>query len=196
MDKATRARYYAEVAHTGQLYNTELPYVVHLENVVAILKRFGVVDEDMTCAGWLHDAIEDTRVSYHDIKDRFGVDVAELVYAVTNELGRSRRERNSKTYSKIRGIQGPTVLKLADRIANVEYGAATGGKVAMYASEFEGFVTGLYVPMQLSSVYGVASERMWEHLARLLGKIEFFTSYRLSAEDPRPNSVLVHEDQI
>lgn len=166
MDRVTRAKYYAELAHAGQIYNEEVPYSVHLGQVVEVLKRFGVADDDIYCAAWLHDSIEDTRVSYNDIKDRFGENVAELVYAVTNERGRNRKERNEKTYPKIYAAgDDAIILKLADRIANVEYGLSDGtGKSDMYRKEFKDFSErfGPAIPKE-----GILA-RMWAHINRLL----------------------------
>ena len=130
---------FAKIAHAGQTYNDEVPYDFHLEGVVNVLARFGVTDSGMVCAAWLHDSLEDTNRSYNDISKRFGVHVAETVYAVSSELGRNRTERNARTYPKIR-VSGPaTVIKLADRIFNQEYGMASGGKVDMYRKEYAGF---------------------------------------------------------
>ena len=131
-----RAMHFATIAHGGQIYNDEVPYVVHLQAVVTVLKRFGFSDPVMECAGFLHDTIEDTNTSYKKIATKFGTSVAELVFAVTSEMGRNRAEKNAKTYPKIRGNDLATALKLADRIANVEYGMATdGGKRDMYVKE-------------------------------------------------------------
>ena len=109
-------------------------------------------------------------------KKKFGHEVAELIYAVTSELGRNRAERNKKTYPKIQGNFYATALKLADRIANVEYGMANGGKECDYAAakEYPDFYTNLYCDQK----YGFPGwpdesenrvERMWDHLTRLLG---------------------------
>ncbi len=173
MNIVQRAKFYAEIAHGGQVYNEEVPYTVHLQNVVATLERFGLGHcDEIMCAGWLHDSLEDTKTSYTDIRKRFGEQVAEMVYAVTDERGRNRHERHLKTYPKIRGNQGATALKLADRIANVEYGLASGGKTKMYEEEFQGFVDGIYTPPEAASTYGIAVARMWAHLGRLLGKTD------------------------
>lgn len=175
MDRVSRARCFAELAHTGQVYNEEVPYSVHLQQVVDVLKRFGVADDNLYCAGYLHDSIEDTRTSYSDIEKRFGTEVAELVFAVTNEQGRNRKERAAKTYPKIvaAGAQA-TILKLADRIANVEYGLADGiGKSDMYRKEFPEFATALYNQRAVKDVFVAARlENMWRHLARLLNCAE------------------------
>lgn len=158
-----KARRFAEIAHAGKLYDAGLPYTVHLEAVVSVLSRFGVTDPLMVSAGWLHDSIEDTGTSYNDLKKDFGGEVAELVYTVTNELGRSRVERNAKTYPKIAGNEKATTLKLADRIANVEQGLARGGKNDMYAVEYPTFKAALYAP-STSDILA----RMWAHLDLLL----------------------------
>lgn len=163
---ATRAQRYATVVHGGQIYNDEVPYVDHLTEVFAVVKRFCLSDDPViACAAWLHDAIEDTRTSYNDIKKRFGVDVAELVYAVTDERGRDRTERHVKTYPKIKGNIKATQLKLADRIANVEYGSATGGKQAMYRDEHNEFEESIRV----REGEPIVTSRMWDHLHRILG---------------------------
>lgn len=160
-----RARMFATIAHGSQTYNDEVPYVFHLESVVKVLGRFGFDDSTLVCAAWLHDSIEDTRTSFNDISKRFGADVAELVYCVTSELGRNRDERNKKTYPKIRGNVMATSLKLADRIANVEYGYSTGSAMRVkYAKEFPGFNEGI-------RVYDNEDPRvtlMWDYLSKLL----------------------------
>lgn len=162
-----KAKYFAEIAHAGQTYNDEVPYTVHLEQVVQTLDRFGVRGNVMICAAWLHDVIEDTGRSYNDIKSRFGEEVAEIVFAVTSELGRNRKERNVKTYPKIRANANALTVKLADRIANVSYGLISGGKTDMYAKEFDDFFLSLNSPETFSNPI---ISNMWRYLAKLLGK--------------------------
>lgn len=159
-----RAKMYAEVKHSGQTYNDEVPYTYHLQAVVDVLKRFNVYSNIMICAGYLHDSLEDTSASYSDIKERFGEEVAELVYAVTSERGRNRKERNEKTYPKIKENDWAIILKLADRIANVEYGSATGGKVDMYRKEFPDFEAGI----RDKDMEPQVTFSMWAHLKQLL----------------------------
>ncbi len=161
-----RARYFATLSHGSQAYNEEVPYVVHLESVVLVLKRFGFTEAVMECGGWLHDTIEDTGVNYNAILKKFGKEVAELVYAVTSELGRNRDERNAKTYPKIQGNAQATALKLADRIANLEYGIATGGDMlAKYRKEYPGFKHGI----RMVDGEDPRTSRMWNHLDAILG---------------------------
>ena len=162
-----RAMMFAEIAHSGQTYNDEVPYVYHVRKVVEVLKRFHSLEPlspELECAACLHDVLEDTNKSFNDIKERFGVRVAELVYTVTNELGRNRDERNAKTYPKIKGHQEATMLKLADRIANVEFGSANGGMVDRYRKEYQKFKDGIRFPLDETPII----TRMWAHLDSLL----------------------------
>ena len=88
-------------------------------------------------ATWGHDLIEDTRVSYNDVKNHLGQEAADIIYAVTNEKGKTRSERaNSKYYEGIRNTPGAVFVKLCDRIANVQYSKMTKSRMfEMYKKE-------------------------------------------------------------
>lgn len=135
------AQLMAANAHQGQMYGENQPYTVHLERVVETLQRYGVTDENMLVAGWLHDIVEDTDVTLNQVELMFGRTVSDLVGRVTNEEGKNRKERHAKTYPKIKASDDALVLKLADRIANVEYSVEQGDKdkLKMYSKEYEGF---------------------------------------------------------
>jgi len=114
-----QARAFAARAHRGQLYGNK-PYTVHLAAVRRVLADFGIGDR-YAVAAWLHDTIEDTGVTREEIAGRFTVAVGDLVWAVTG-VGSTRRERNADAHAKIRAFPGAGagLLKLCDRIANVE----------------------------------------------------------------------------
>lgn len=160
MDPLRHVKFFATVKHAGQTYSSGLPYTHHLAAVEQVLRRFGVTDETLLTASWLHDVIEDTETKRKEIEEMFGPEVATLVYAVTNEEGANRKIRHALTYPKIREA-GPTAvrLKLADRIANVEAG---GNLVGMYKKEHEDFKRALFSAGQ--------NEDMWTHLETLLHK--------------------------
>lgn len=85
-----------------------------------------------------------TALSYNDIKKAFGEDVAEIVFAVTDELGRNRYERKNKTYPKIRANWKATVVKICDRIANIEQSRSYNSTLfKMYQKENPVFCTNL-----------------------------------------------------
>jgi (p)ppGpp synthase/HD superfamily hydrolase len=154
----------AEIAHGDQKYGDH-PYSKHLAEVVQVLIRFGVNDEDMLCAGFLHDSIEDTTVTKNQIEIMFGRRVADLVYRVTNEPGKNRKERHEKTYDKIVASDDAITLKLADRIANLEYSILSedDGKIKMYTKEYKGFRAKLYK--------NGTHDSMWRHLDFLIGDL-------------------------
>ena len=152
------ARMVAVKAHSNQSYDEIFPYEKHLDDVVDVLKRFGFSGKFIV-AGFLHDSIEDDGISYNDIRKHFGIEVAEMVYCVTDELGRNRREKKEKTLPKTASNPNAIILKLADRIANIEH----GGKIDMYNKEYDEFRGALYLNTPEDG------KKMWEHLDSLLG---------------------------
>lgn len=114
---------------------------------------------------WCHDLIEDARINYNGIftivklyimnglnytdADKSARQVAGIVYAVTNEKGKNRHERESDKYFEgIRNTEHATFVKLCDRLANIEYSKMTAwkdsGKLEMYRKEHARFKEQLY----------------------------------------------------
>ena len=151
------ARMVGVKAHSNQSYDEIFPYEKHLDDVVDVLKRFGFSGKYIV-AGFLHDSVEDDGISFNDINKHFGKEVAEMVYCVTDELGRNRKEKKEKTLPKTAANPDAIILKLADRIANIEH----GGKIDMYAKEYQEFKGALFL-----NTPGDA-KKMWEHLDFLL----------------------------
>ena len=120
--------------------------------MVDVLKAFGL-SGDYIIAGYLHDGMEDGPLSYNDIRKAFGIEAAEMVYCVTDELGRNRKEKKEKTLPKTKSNPKAIKIKLADRIANVRHSlrmAVTGGlsvdsdKMKMYKKEYPEFRSELF----------------------------------------------------
>lgn len=102
--------------------------------------------ELVLAACWAHDTIEDTRVTYNDVKSVLGEEIAEIVYALTNEKGRNRKERaNERYYFGIRETPFASFVKICDRIANAEYSRSReSNMVNVYKKEFSNFEHLLY----------------------------------------------------
>lgn len=154
----------ARIKHINQTYGGK-PYWVHLKAVYKeVLDNINYIpkelQETLLIAAPLHDAIEDTDLTYAEIKREFGLDVAECVYAVTDELGRNRRERKKKTYPKLRAHAPAHYLKIADRKANIKSCVTDEefGMYLMYRKEQKDFVANVRVK-------GVA-DKFWELLDR------------------------------
>jgi (p)ppGpp synthase/HD superfamily hydrolase len=151
--------------NTNHMYDTYLPYEFHLRMVYQIgLKYKHILDdtkdyytgepyrgphqEQVTLksacltACWGHDLIEDCRVSYNDVVSNLGLEAADIVYALTNEKGKSRNDRaNDRYYEGIRNTPGAVFVKLCDRIANVQYSSMTGSRMfEMYKKENNNFM--------------------------------------------------------
>jgi (p)ppGpp synthase/HD superfamily hydrolase len=62
-----------------------------------------------------------------------------------------------KTLPKTASNPDAVIIKLADRIANIEH----GGKIEMYAKEYEDFRRNLYQSDRVAAP-------LWEHLEKLL----------------------------
>lgn len=150
---AQRAQRQAAIWHadTNHLYAGYLPYAYHLNLVGQIGKRYLFLipadkQETVSAALYLHDTIEDARKSYNDIVEEFGNEVADLVYAVTNNTGKTRNERaDAAYYEKIRTTPYAVFVKLCDRMANALHGVIFGGTMLnKYRKEHEHFVDELW----------------------------------------------------
>jgi len=146
---------------TNHFYDRYLPYEFHLRMVNNVYEDFQhLLDEELNdyCgkAVWAHDLIEDTRVSYNDVKNQLGEEVANIVYAVTNDKGKNRKERAGDNYYEgIRNTPGAVFVKLCDRIANVQYGKMTKSRMfEMYKKENSEFIRQLGVGQGTSIKYG------------------------------------------
>lgn len=131
----------------NQQYGEFLPYGFHLKLTASYVSRYGhlVVETELDililyAAAYLHDTIEDTRLTYNDIvrfirdfrvegimlSDTYyreiALQVPEIVYALTNEKGRKRDERANDIYYKgIRETRFAPFVKMCDRLANLKF---------------------------------------------------------------------------
>lgn len=159
-----KAYLFASYAHKGQKYG-ECNYITHLYQVADIAKELGY-DDDIIIVCFLHDILEDTKVTYDQIKKEFGKEVAEIVYLVTDELGRNRKQRKEKTYLKTRESWKATVVKICDRIANITYSIENSEKhLNMYKDEHFTFV------FLDSTRHGKHTLKAWNMYNDLINKI-------------------------
>lgn len=127
----------------NQKYNG-LPYSFHLNCVHDQFTVFKCLlnpeDQDIAeqvCFG--HDLIEDARVTYNDILQISSFEVAEAIYACTEEKGRNRLARHSSAYYD--GLAGNRIglfVKLCDIMANVTFSVLTASTMYnKYKLEYE-----------------------------------------------------------
>ena len=125
VDKVREAYDYAEKHHEGQKRNSGEDYIVHPFNVALILAEMNM-DVSTIIAGLLHDTIEDTEVTYEDVKERFGEEVAILVEGVTKLKMLSYQTKQEKQAENIRKMVlamakdiRVVIVKFADRLHNM-----------------------------------------------------------------------------
>jgi len=111
----TLAEEYARIYHEGQFRTSgKLPYVVHPECVVRYLRQLGVNDDVSQAIAWLHDTLEDTSLTYGEIRNTFGVEVAHGVYLLTRNVDREQyKKRLSSAPMNIK------MIKLCDTLHNI-----------------------------------------------------------------------------
>ena len=153
----------------NHIYGDYLPYEFHLRMVVHVYERYkhhveDISKYDVMLACYGHDLIEDARVTYNDIKSVLGHDVAELIYAMTEEKGRNRKERlNEKYFKGLKENKYGIFIKLCDVIANVEYSKMSGSRMFnMYKKEFD------YFTEQIGYNNNFYYKDMYEHLKSIL----------------------------
>jgi len=157
------AELFAAEQHKGQKYG-DGEFINHPEEVARILldtfnPELGENQRILVIAAWLHDVLEDTDTTMETLVKEFGEDVANLVFAVTNEPGKNRKERWVNTAKKIRSHPLGIHLKLADRIANVSASIRQRSDLlGMYLKEDEMFYAELNG--QLSPLWSLYGETM------------------------------------
>jgi len=124
-----RAWRFASEAHRGQLVpGTEIPYIHHvggvaMEAMTAIVESQDIQNPDLVvqCA-LLHDVIEDTQQTHSDIKQEFGIDVADGVLALTkDETLPTKQAQMSDSLARIKTAPREVwIVKLSDRITNLQ----------------------------------------------------------------------------
>jgi (p)ppGpp synthase/HD superfamily hydrolase len=166
MNTIEKAYLFAEVAHAGQKYG-EKDYMTHIKHVHDIAQIHAFADHiEVACI--LHDVLEDTNVNYNLIKKHFGEEIADIVYAVTNEIGQNRKEILKKTLPKIKNNPSAIIVKLCDRLANVQSCVENYNKdhklYLMYQKEYSTFRNEL-IKCKTFSLY---TSNLWEELDDLL----------------------------
>ncbi len=124
-DLIEKAYHFAKAAHDGQLRKSGEPYFVHVFTTAKNLADLNM-DGIVVAAGFLHDVLEDTKVTEDEMRAEFGDEITNLVLSVT-KLGTVKYkgvERNvenlRKFFVSIADDLRVIVIKLADRLHNIE----------------------------------------------------------------------------
>ncbi len=123
-DLLDRAIIFAVKAHhNSERRGKGFPYIVHPMEAVEIVATI-TPDQELLAAAALHDTIEDTEVTYDQIREAFGERIADLVHAESDEMPEGKSEEDSWHDRKQAAI---------DRLAAASYDAkivAMGDKLS------------------------------------------------------------------
>jgi (p)ppGpp synthase/HD superfamily hydrolase len=117
------AAHFAAEHHKGQKRKGEAgePYINHLIEVAELIARSSsLLDANLVMAGFLHDTVEDTDVTAHQLEQGFGKDVASLVMEVTDDKSLPKEQRKAlQVQNAHKKTARAQTLKLADKISNL-----------------------------------------------------------------------------
>lgn len=125
LDVVQRAYLVSARCHAGQVRKSGEPYLVHPIAVADILADLHL-DVETISVGLLHDVIEDTLITFDELKLDFGQDVAEMVDGLSKIAKmqfRSKEEAQAENFRKMMFAMTKDVrvilVKLADRTHNM-----------------------------------------------------------------------------
>jgi (p)ppGpp synthase/HD superfamily hydrolase len=110
----------ASEAHQGQRRPDGSPYLGHPLRVCELLAKAGG-DEPMLVAALLHDAVEDSELSVGDVVERFGVQVGELVAALTEDaqIDEWKQRKDGLREQVAAAGEKAVAIYAADKLANL-----------------------------------------------------------------------------
>jgi len=125
IDLIQKAYVFTAKVHHGQLRQSGEPYLIHPLNVAHLLSEWNL-DEETVVTGLLHDTVEDTVATIEEVRDLFGVSVAQMVDGVTkisrvmiSDVADQKAESLRKMVLAMGKDIRVILVKLADRLHNM-----------------------------------------------------------------------------
>lgn len=125
LEVVDKAFLFASEAHKRQTRLSGDPYIIHPINVAGTLAKMRM-DPYTVAAGLLHDVLEDTSVTFQNLVEEFGEDIAFMVEGVS-KIGRvesrTMLQQQAETIRKMLLAMAKDIrvilIKLADRLHNI-----------------------------------------------------------------------------
>jgi len=115
-----KAKKFAFHKHKKQIRKGDgKPYFTHLSAVYEIAKTI-TSDEATLSACWLHDTIEDTPTTFKDLVKEFGLEVAQIVQAVSEDKDLAWEEAKEKYLQTVFVNSKAIVVAWADKMHNTQ----------------------------------------------------------------------------
>lgn len=103
-----RAEMVAKWAHRGQTDMANKPYEDHCQRVVDNLVRAGVTDQVTLAVAWLHDVVEDTRITIQDLYD---LGFSEAIVKGVDAMTQRPHEELTYYWERVKGNWDAWVVK-------------------------------------------------------------------------------------
>ncbi len=172
---------YAAVAHAQQKRMSGEPYITHPLAVAGAVVEWRM-DADAICAALLHDVLEDTGTTKHELAEKFGKEVAELVDGLSKldkmEFA-SYQEAQAENFRKMLMAMARdlrvVLIKLADRQHNIQtMGSMRADKRARIARETLEIYAPIALRLGLNKLYRELQDTsfrlIYPHRAEVLSK--------------------------
>ena len=113
---------FAIEAHSGtERRGKAYPYILHPMETASIVATI-TNDPEMLAAALLHDTIEDTDVTFEQIRDRFGERVATLVQCETAPMSKGltwREKKEAQVAKLVSASYDSKVVAIGDKLSNM-----------------------------------------------------------------------------
>jgi (p)ppGpp synthase/HD superfamily hydrolase len=144
--------------------STEIPYVIHPIRVALILRAAGFSEfkyKNLLLAALFHDLLEDTDLTFEELKTEFGREVALIVKELSKPV---KINKDDWLKSFITASKNAKLIKLADRIDNL---------MDMKSSKWDEEKQKLYAKQGLIilETCGKANSRLANELEKLIKQI-------------------------
>lgn len=120
MELITKATIFAAKAHDGaRRKGSGMPYILHPMEAASIVSTM-TRRSDLIVAALLHDVLEDTPVTYEELKTEFGSTIADIVQMETEDKSKTWHERKGRTISQLPlHDDGIKMVTLGDKLSNM-----------------------------------------------------------------------------